>query len=142
MEGLGEILEVEVLVDGLDAILGTELKHVINVLDGTNKGASHGDLIVHQILVVNRIGEGSVGSAHHYVDSSLFQQPLVKFVKFSVLDEESRDHYVIFSCILAKFFRVSGMLNIRGAELPERLGVLYPSCEGSDLHSKFVGILN
>lgn len=107
MECFGEIFEGEVFIDGLDAVLGAEFQHVVDVLDGANEGASHCDLVVHQVLVIDGIREVSVRSAHHYVHSSSFQEPLVELVDLGVLDEQSGDHNVVFSCILAKLFGVS-----------------------------------
>lgn len=106
MECFGEILDIEVFVDRLDAVFGTEFQHIFDVLNGANEGTSHCDLIVDQVLVIDRIREGSVWSAHHYVHSSLFQKSLVKFVDLGVFDEKSGDNYIVFFCILAKLFRV------------------------------------
>lgn len=55
MEGFWEILEVEVFIEGLDAIFGAKLEHFFNFFDGADIGASHSDLIGNQVGVIDLI---------------------------------------------------------------------------------------
>lgn len=57
VESLGEVFEGEVFVDGLNAVLGTEFKHVLDLFYRANVRPSDCDLVIDQVGVIDLIGD-------------------------------------------------------------------------------------
>lgn len=57
MEGFWEIFEIEVFVEGLDAVFGTEFQHFFHLLYGTDVGTCHCDLVCNQVRVIDLVAD-------------------------------------------------------------------------------------
>lgn len=142
VEGLGKLLKGEVFVDRGDSVMGTELQHVLDLVDGADVGASDCDFVGDHVLGVYFVLGFSGGGAHHDVDSAWLGETLVGLVKGGIVDVESGNDHVVLSLILLEFLFVGGMLGISSAQLLEGFDVVESGSECSHNHPQFVGVLN